>query len=202
MSTDHPHNEKDTKYGRVIIFSSPSGAGKTTIVHHLLKKFPFFEFSVSATSRPKRQDEIDGKDYYFLSVNEFKKKIAESAFVEWEEVYKNTYYGTLKSEVQRIMNRGHHVVFDVDVKGALNIKKLYGTQALAVFVMPPSIEELGKRLRHRSTDTEESIRERITKAGREMQYAPEFDTVLINDNLDEALKKAEDITIGFISSQP
>ncbi len=194
------HNPKRSYHinGRILIFSSPSGAGKTTIVKHLLETFPQLAFSVSATTRPRRDHEIDGKDYYFLSVNEFRNKIEEDAFVEWEEVYKGTYYGTLKSEVQRLLNRGRHVIFDVDVKGALNIKKLYGDKALAVFVMPPSIEELEKRLRHRSTDPEESIRERIAKAKLEMSYADKFDIILVNDKLEEALAKAEEIVKNFM----
>ena len=194
------HNPKRSYHinGRVLIFSSPSGAGKTTIVRHLLETFPQLAFSVSATTRARRDHETDGKDYYFLSVDEFRNKIEEDAFVEWEEVYKGTYYGTLKSEVQRLLNRGYYVIFDVDVKGALNIKKLYGNQALAVFVMPPSIEELGKRLHHRSTDPEESIRERIAKAKLEMSYADKFDIILVNDKLEEALAKAEEIVRSFM----
>ena len=184
--------------GKILIFSSPSGAGKTTIVRHLLKTFPNLAFSVSATTRPRRPHETDGKDYYFLTVEDFKKKIKERAFVEWEEVYKGNYYGTLKQEIQHLLDKGLHVVFDVDVKGALNIKKQYGDHTLSVFVMPPSIGELGKRLRHRSTDPEESIHERISKAGREMEYAPEFDIVLVNDKLKEALAKAEEIVQNFI----
>ena len=184
--------------GKILIFSSPSGAGKTTIVHHLLKTFPSLAFSVSATTRPQRPHETHGKDYYFLTPAEFRKKIEENAFVEWEEVYEDTYYGTLKSEVERLLAEGKNVVFDVDVKGALNIKRQFGERALAVFVMPPSVEELEKRLRHRSTDPEESIRERVAKAKIEMSYADKFDVVLVNDVLEETLKKAEEIVKGFI----
>ncbi len=191
-----PHSKQPA--GKVLIFSSPSGAGKTTIVHHLLKKFPSLAFSVSATTRPQRPHETDGKDYYFLTPEEFRRKIKEGAFVEWEEVYENTYYGTLRSEVDRLLNEGKQVVFDVDVKGALNIKKQFGDRALAVFVMPPSIEELERRLRHRSTDPEESIRERVAKAKLEMSYADKFDVILVNDVLEETLKKAEDIVFDFI----
>ncbi len=188
-------------HGKVLIFSSPSGAGKTTIVHHLLKTFPSLAFSVSATTRPRRPHEVDGKDYYFLTPEEFRKKIEEGAFVEWEEVYKDTYYGTLRSEVDRLLGQGKHVVFDVDVKGALNIKKQFGDRALSIFVMPPSIEELEKRLRHRSTDPEESIRERVAKARIEMGYADKFDVILVNDQLDKALKEAEEIVRKFIGER-
>ena len=184
--------------GKILIFSSPSGAGKTTIVHHLLKTFPSLAFSVSATTRPQRPHETHGKDYYFLTPAEFRKKIEENAFVEWEEVYEDTYYGTLKSEVERLLAEGKNVVFDVDVKGALNIKRQFGEHALAVFVMPPSVEELEKRLRHRSTDPEESIRERVAKAKIEMSYADKFDVILVNDVLEETLEKAEEIVKGFI----
>ncbi len=198
MSTRNRQERPPRPARKILIFSSPSGAGKTTIVRHLLKTFPNLAFSVSATTRPRRDHEEDGKDYYFLSVDEFRNKIDEDAFVEWEEVYKGTYYGTLKSEVQRLLDRGYHVVFDVDVKGALNIKKLYGEQALAVFVMPPSIEELQKRLHHRSSDPEDSIRERVAKARQEMEYADKFDVILINDRLEESLPRAEEIVRNFI----
>ncbi len=195
MSRDHNNNKPA---GKILIFSSPSGAGKTTIVHHLLKKFPSLAFSVSATTRPQRPHETDGKDYYFLTPEEFRQKIDEGAFVEWEEVYENTCYGTLRSEVDRLLNKGKQVVFDVDVKGALNIKKQFGDRALAVFVMPPSVEELERRLRHRSTDPEESIRERVAKARLEMSYADKFDVILVNDVLEDTLKKAEEIVSNFI----
>jgi len=191
---------QQTDKGKILIFSSPSGAGKTTIVHHLLKRFPSLAFSVSATTRPQRPHETHGKDYYFLTPEAFRKKIDEDAFVEWEEVYENTYYGTLRSEVERLLGEGRHVVFDVDVKGALNIKKQFGDRALAVFVMPPSVEELEKRLRHRSTDPEESIRERVAKAKIEMSYADKFDVILVNDILEETLRKAEEIVKKFIDT--
>ena len=199
MSTQNRQDRPSLPARKILIFSSPSGAGKTTIVRHLLHTFSNLAFSVSATTRPRRDHEEDGKDYYFLSLDEFRNKIDEDAFVEWEEVYKDTYYGTLKSEVQRLLNRGYHVVFDVDVKGALNIKKLYGGKALAVFVMPPSIEVLEKRLHHRSTDPEESIRERITKARQEMKYADKFDIILVNDILEQSLPEAEEIVRNFIT---
>jgi guanylate kinase len=191
-------NNHHADQGKILIFSSPSGAGKTTIVHHLLETFPALAFSVSATTRPQRPHEVDGKDYHFLTPEAFRRKIDEGAFIEWEEVYENTYYGTLRSEVERLLDEGKHVVFDVDVKGALNIKKQFGDRALAVFVMPPSVEELEKRLRHRSTDPEESIRERVAKARIEMSYADKFDVILINDILEETLRKAEGIVKNFI----
>ena len=191
---------QQTDKGKILVFSSPSGAGKTTIVHHLLKRFPSLAFSVSATTRPQRPHETNGKDYFFLTTEEFRKKIEEGAFVEWEEVYENTYYGTLRSEVERLLEEGKNVVFDVDVKGALNIKRQFGDRALAVFVMPPSVEELEKRLRHRSTDPEESIRERVAKAKIEMSYADKFDVILVNDILEETLRKAEEIVKKFIDT--
>jgi len=194
-------NDRKKHHGKVLIFSSPSGAGKTTIVHHLLKVFPSLAFSVSATTRPRRPHETHGKDYYFLSTEEFLRKVKEGAFVEWEEVYENTYYGTLREEVDRLLAQGKNVVFDVDVKGALNIKKVFGPQALAIFVMPPSVEELEKRLRHRSTDPEESIRERVAKARIEMSYADKFDVILVNDRLDKALREAEEIVGKFIGER-
>ena len=191
-------NNNTGKRPLLIVVSAPSGAGKTTLCDKFLTDNRNVVYSISCTTRKPRGAEVDGKDYYFLSVDEFRNKIEEDAFVEWEEVYKGTYYGTLKSEVQRLLNRGYHVVFDVDVKGALSIKKLYGKQALAVFVMPPSVEELKKRLHHRSTDPEESIRERVNKARQEMKFSDKFDVILINDKLEESLPKAEEIVKRFI----
>lgn len=186
--------------GKLIIFSAPSGAGKTTIVHHLLKVFPDkLEFSVSATSRAKRGDETEGVDYYYLSVEEFKKKIGAGEFVEWEEVYKDNFYGTLKREVERIWRLGKHVIFDVDVKGGLNLKKQYGTRALSVFVMPPSIQSLEERLKKRETETPESIARRIGKAKLELETATEFDVVLKNFVLEDALKEAERVVGDFLA---
>jgi guanylate kinase len=161
--------------GKLIIFSAPSGAGKTTIVRHLLEKNLNLEFSVSATSRAPRPNETNGKDYYFLTEKEFKQKIENNEFLEWEEVYKGIYYGSLKSEVERIRNLGKNVIFDVDVVGGLNIKKFYGDEALAIFVQPPSVEELRKRLISRSTETEEKIQMRIAKAEHELSFAKQFD---------------------------
>ncbi len=186
--------------GKLVIFSAPSGSGKTTIVKHLLGKGFNLEFSVSATSRTPRVGEVDGKDYYFLSPDEFRKKIASGDFLEWEEVYPGKFYGTLKSEVERIRNLGHHVVFDVDVVGGCNIKEYYGSQALSIFVQPPSIDELEKRLKERSTDSAEVIAERVSKAAYEMTFAQRFDIVLINDKLDVALAEAETILERFLNS--
>jgi guanylate kinase len=185
--------------GRLIIFSAPSGAGKTTIVHWLMKQVPNLAFSISATSRKKRKDETDGKDYYFLSVDEFKKKIRNNEFVEWEEVYENQYYGTLISEVERLRNEGKNVVFDVDVKGGMNIKRLYGDNAISIFIMPPSIEELEMRLRKRNTDDEESIRKRVKKAGYELQYSRHFDVVIVNDDLEKAKQQTLKVVNEFIN---
>ncbi len=186
--------------GKLLIFSAPSGSGKTTVVRHLLDHFTDLEFSVSACSRSRRDGEIHGRDYYFLSVDEFRKKIEAEEFVEWEEVYPGHYYGTLKSELERIWAKGHHVVFDVDVVGGLNLKKKFGEQALAVFIKAPSLEVLEKRLRDRSTDDEASIRKRIKKASLEMKSAPEFDRIIVNDTLEHTLKTAEELVNSFLST--
>ncbi|MDP2889159.1 MAG: guanylate kinase [Bacteroidota bacterium] len=186
--------------GKLIIFSAPSGAGKTTIVRHLLDKDLNLEFSISATSRGMRHTETDGKDYYFLTPEEFRKKIENNEFLEWEEVYAGTYYGTLKSEVERIRNNGKNVVFDVDVVGGCNIKKYYGDEALAVFVQPPSVKELRNRLVSRSTDSLEVIEKRIAKAGYELTFASQFDCIIINEYLDKAFADAEKCIREFIAS--
>ncbi len=186
--------------GKLIIFSAPSGAGKTTIVKHLLQKGFDLEFSISATSREPRHTETHGKDYYFLSGEEFLSKVENEEFLEWEEVYKGTSYGTLKSEVERIRKQGKNVVFDVDVVGGLNIKKYYGDEALAVFVQPPSVEELRNRLVGRSTDSEEKIAMRVAKAEHELSFAPQFDVVIINDKLEDAFVEAEKIISEFLKS--
>jgi guanylate kinase len=184
--------------GKLIIFSAPSGSGKTTLVHHLLSKPELkLSFSVSATSREKRPNETHGKDYYFLSADEFRSRIESNDFLEWEEVYTDQFYGTLKSEIDRVHSEGKHVMFDVDVVGGLNIKKQFGDNALAVFVKPPSIEELENRLRNRSTESEESLKKRVGKAAEEMEYANEFDVVLINDDLDTAKLEAENLVADF-----
>lgn len=185
--------------GKLIIFSAPSGAGKTTIVQYLLKKIPGLEFSVSACSRPMRKGETHGVDYYFISVDEFRQKISNNEFAEWEEVYKDNFYGTLKNEIERIRKKGHHIIFDMDVVGGLNLKKQFGEQALAVFVMPPSIEHLENRLRSRETETPESIARRIGKAEVELQTANQFDKIVLNDNLDHAFTEAEKVVKQFIS---
>lgn len=189
---------KAQKKGKLIIFSAPSGAGKTTIVKHLLQKDFNLEFSVSATSRNPRPYEIHAKDYYFLSAKEFQYKVENNEFLEWEEVYNGTCYGTLKTDVERIMESGKNVIFDVDVVGGLNIKKYYGDLALAVFVQPPSVEELRNRLKNRSTETEEKIQMRIAKAEHELSFANQFDVIIINDNLDKAFLEAEKITQKFL----
>jgi len=172
--------------GKIIIFSAPSGSGKTTLVQWLLQQGLNLHFSISATSRPPRGTEVDGKDYYFLTPDTFRRKIAEEAFLEWEEVYTDKFYGTLKSEVDRILSEGKHVLFDVDVKGGINIKKHFGSQALSVFVQPPSIGVLHQRLQGRGTDSAEVIQERVDKAAYELTFAPQFDVVIINDVLDKA----------------
>ena len=184
--------------GKLIIFSAPSGAGKTTIVHHLLKQDLELEFSVSACSRPKRGGEEDGRDYYFLSIEEFKKRIENEEFVEWEEVYDGNFYGTLKSEIGRIWAKGKSVIFDVDVTGGLNLKKKFGEKALAVFVMPPSVGHLETRLKTRQTDTADSITQRVAKAENELKTALEFDVILVNDDLENALKEAEELVKDFL----
>jgi guanylate kinase len=187
--------------GKLIIFSAPSGAGKTTIVHHLLSVIPELQFSVSACSRPIRGDEVNGEDYYFMSVGEFKKKIADDEFIEWEEVYKDHFYGTLKEEVQRIWALGKHVIFDVDVIGGLNLKKKFGDAALSVFVMPPSIHSLEERLKKRETETPESIARRMGKAEQELKTANQFDKIVLNANLHDAFKVAETLVRSFLSKK-
>ncbi|HET6225213.1 MAG TPA: guanylate kinase [Bacteroidia bacterium] len=184
--------------GKLVIFSAPSGAGKTTIVQYLLKKIPNLEFSVSACSRAKRAGETHGVDYYFISVEEFKQKIKNEEFAEWEEVYKDNFYGTLKAEIERIRKKGHHIIFDMDVVGGINLKKQFGDQALAVFVMPPSIEHLEERLKSRETETPESIARRIGKAEVELLTSHQFDTVILNDSLEHAFAEAEKAVKAFL----
>ena len=189
--------------GKIIIFSAPSGAGKTTIVKHLLQVNPSLAFSISACTRDKRgRTEENGKDYYFITAEEFKQKIAEDEFVEWEEVYEGAFYGTLKSEIERIWKSGKHVILDVDVKGGLSIKHFYKERALAVFVKPPSIEELAKRLQARNTDSASSISSRVFKAEFEMKFEDQFDKVIVNDNLGDACVKAEKLVNEFLNAEP
>jgi len=183
---------------KLIIFSAPSGSGKTTIITEVLKSFPNLEFSVSACSRKPRKGEVHGKNYYFLSINEFKQKIANDEFVEWEEVYKDNFYGTLKSELHRIWNKGNHVVFDVDVVGGINLKKKFPDNSLAIFIKAPSIEALEQRLRNRGTETEEQIQKRIGKAQKELEYSKYFDIVIVNDVLDIAVNETIDAIKRFL----
>jgi len=187
------------KEGKLIVFSAPSGSGKTTIVHHLLKKYELnLDFSISATSRPKRGDEINGKDYYFLSLKEFQKHVENGDFIEWEEVYENNYYGTLKKEVERIWEQGKNVIFDIDVVGGLSIKNKFPKQTLAIFVKSPSIDEMERRLRNRNTDCEEKIKERVKKAEKEIKFAKDFDVILVNDDLEKAQQEAFNLVKKFV----
>jgi guanylate kinase len=185
--------------GKMIVFTAPSGAGKTTVVSHLIKKFDFLGFSISATTRKKRPKEVDGKDYYFLSLAEFKESRRKRQFIEWEEVYDDQYYGTLKSEVERVWKEGKHIVFDIDVKGAKSIKKKYGDQCLAIFISPPSLNTLVERLTNRNTETPASFKKRIARVKREMKYKNKFDSILINDLLEVTLEEAEFMVEDFIN---
>ncbi len=185
--------------GKAIIFSAPSGSGKTTIVRHLLNNCDFLEFSISATTRPKRTDrEINGKDYYFISQEEFKNKIKNNEFIEWEEVYDGNYYGTLKSEIMRLWEKEKHVIFDVDVKGGLKLKNYFKDRALAIFVMVKDLDVLEKRLRHRNTDSEESILRRLSKSELEMTFENDFDKTVISDKLETTLKESEVLVNDFV----
>ena len=184
--------------GKLVIFSAPSGAGKSTIVGALLKQFPELEFSISATSRAPRGTEQHGKEYYFLTADEFRAKIASDSFVEWEEVYAGSYYGTLRSEMDRIWAKDNVVAFDVDVMGGIRLKELFGEQACSVFVMPPSVEELERRLIGRATDAPEVIAKRVAKAASEIEKAPAFDHIVVNDDLQIAINQAADIVRNFI----
>ena len=185
---------------KVIRFSAPSGSGKTTLVKHCLHVFPQLQFSISATTRALRGEEIHGKDYFFLSVEEFKKLISEDAFVEFEEVYHDKFYGTLKSEVERTWSEGKVVIFDVDVVGGVNLKKIFGEQALSIFIAPPSIEELERRLISRATDDLETIKTRVAKAKHEMSYAEDFDVIVVNDDLEVSKKEIERLVENFIEN--
>ena len=183
---------------KAIIVSAPSGAGKTTIVRHLLEVIPSLEFSVSACSREKRDGETDGRDYHFISADEFRKKIENDEFVEWEEVYPGSYYGTLKSELQRIWEKGCFPIFDVDVVGGLNLKKYFGDKALAICIKPPSLSALKERLQKRGTETEESFRKRLGKAEKELTFAEHFDIIIMNDKLENACKEAIVVVNNFL----
>ena len=185
---------------KIISFSAPSGAGKTTIARQAEKQNDNLEFSVSATTRKKRGDEIDGKDYYFISQSKFREHIRKNEFVEWEEVYPNQYYGTLKSEVERMWDEGKIPILDIDVMGALNAKKIYVDRILTIFVAPPSLEVLKERLIKRGTDDEESLRKRLEKAEKELSYANQFDTILVNDDLEESFQKAQELVDAFLKT--
>lgn len=187
------------KSEKLIIFSAPSGAGKTTLVKHLLRTRNDLAFSISCATRAPRKGEVDGVDYYFLTPKEFKQKVANNEFVEWEEVYENHYYGTLKSEIERIWGEGKNVIFDIDVMGGINLKKQFHKKALSIFVQPPSLETLAQRLRDRNTDAPEKLEMRIKKATKELEFADNFDIVLINDVLEIAQKQIAEIVENFIS---
>ncbi len=190
------------KKGKLIIFTAPSGAGKTTIVRHLLEKFDSLAFSVSATNRPKRKHEQNGRDYYFLSTDRFKELVENGSFAEWEEVYPGQYYGTLRTEIERLWKQGKHIIFDIDVRGAKNLKEIYGDKALAIFVKPPSKEELFRRLRSRRTENEQSLRRRMQRAEEELKWEDRFDAVLVNDYLPKAFAEAEKMVGNFIGESP
>ena len=185
--------------GKLIIFAAPSGSGKTSIVKFLLSQNLPLRFSVSATTRPKRPNEKDGVDYFFLSKEQFQEKIDAGDFLEWEEVYSGTYYGTLKPEVDKLLKKGENVIFDVDVLGALNIKKIYGNQALAIFIKAPSVEDLVQRLTSRGTENEASLKRRIEKANFELSYEHHFDITIINNHLEEAQNEAKQIILNFVN---
>ena len=186
--------------GKLIVISAPSGAGKTSIVHYLLKNMPSLSFSVSACSRDKREQEIEGKDYHFLGTEGFQKKIKEDAFLEWEQVYENQYYGTLKSEIERIWKEGKTVIFDVDVVGGLNIKKQYPAECLSLFIMPPSLEVLAERLIGRGSESDESLQKRLDKAEEEIAQNQKFDSVILNDDFDIACEETMEVITKFIKS--
>ncbi|GAB1308678.1 guanylate kinase [Urechidicola sp. KH5] len=187
--------------GKLIVFSAPSGSGKTTIVRHLLgQKDLNLEFSISATSREKRGQEVHGKDYYFMNADEFKSHIKSEDFLEWEEVYRDNFYGTLKTEVERIWSQGKHVIFDIDVSGGLRIKRKFPKETLAIFVKPPSIDELKIRLKKRQTESEDKINMRVAKASAELATAPLFDEIVLNEDLDEAKAEAQKLVKDFIAS--
>ncbi len=189
---------KDSPKNKMIIFTAPSGAGKTTLVRHVLSIYDFLDFSISATTRSKRVNEQEGRDYYYLSVDEFKKKIENGEFAEWEEVYADQYYGTLKSEIERIWKMGKAIIFDVDVQGAEDLKKIYGNQCLIIFVKPPSFEVLVERLKGRDSETDESFKKRIDKVKKELSYETAFDAIVVNDDLDIAKRESEILLKKFL----
>jgi guanylate kinase len=184
--------------GKCIILCAPSGAGKTSITKYLLQQDLGLEFSISACNRGKRAGEVDGVDYLFLSTEDFKKKIDNDEFIEWEEVYKDNFYGTLKTEIERIWSNGKNVIFDVDVEGGLSLTKYFGEKAMAIFIQPPSMEALEERLRGRGTEDEEKIQKRLAKAGKELSYSKWFDTIIVNSNLEESQKEALHIVKSFL----
>jgi guanylate kinase len=185
--------------GKLIIVSAPSGAGKTTLVKHLLEVSNDLEFSISCTTRAPRENEIHGKDYHFISTEEFKQKIDNQEFAEWEEVYTDIHYGTLKSEIERIWANGKSVIFDIDVEGGVNLKSIYPENSLSIFIMPPSVEELEKRLRTRNTETEEKVQMRVQKAEKELLLAQKFDVVLVNEDLDQSKKEFVQLIEEFLA---
>lgn len=184
--------------GKVIVVAAPSGSGKTTLVRHLLSEIDFLDFSVSATSRKSRPHEKEGKDYYFLTVNEFKTRIKKDHFVEWEEVYNNQFYGTLLEEVERLWDDGKAIVFDVDVKGAISLKEEFQNGALTIFVKPPNLDALETRLKNRGTESPESLKKRLDKASKEMTFMPQFDAVVVNDDLTKAKEDIKKVALGFL----
>ena len=186
--------------GKLVIISAPSGAGKTTIVNHILQMVPGLEFSVSATTRSPRGKEKDGKEYYFISTEDFRERIRNNEFAEWQEVYKDHFYGTLKSEIDRIWAKGKHVIFDVDVMGGINLKNIFSTRAISIFIKPPSVRELEKRLLGRATDNPEKIKMRLVKAVEEMKLADRFDHIVINDNLEQARNDVCKIVMSFLNT--
>lgn len=183
---------------KLVLFTAPSGAGKTTIVRHILSKYDEVEFSISATTRKKRPHEEDGKDYYFLTKEDFLAKVKNDEFLEWQEVYEDQYYGTLRSEIERLWNKGKHIIFDIEVKGATNIKNAYPEKTLAIFINPPSAEILLDRLKKRKTESEASLKKRMARAVQELTYFDKFDTVLVNDQLEVALAEAEKLVSDFL----
>ena len=185
--------------GKAILFSAPSGCGKTTIIKELMQYFDCFDFSISATSRKPRGEEVNGKDYYFLSHEEFLQRVKNDEFLEWEEVYQGTCYGTLKSEIDRIWNEGKVIVFDVDVNGGKNIKRYFGDDALSIFVMPPSLQVLEQRLRSRGTDSEEAIVKRLARSAEELEQAPAFDRTIVNDDLQHAVEETRNVIERFLT---